>query len=188
MLVKEQTKSSETFTAKNGTQVTIRPVTIKDSKGIVDAVAEIVAEGTFLQKESARTEEEEQQFIQEMKENDNMYVVVDIDGKVSGLARVIRGSLEMKQHTGLFRTWLTSNAQGKGIGKKLMNYTFNWCKTNHLHKLCLTVFASNEIALELYKKAGFVVEGIQKEQVCLKGKYDDEVFMAYFFKSGGENK
>ncbi|MDE5412177.1 GNAT family N-acetyltransferase [Alkalihalobacillus sp. MEB203] len=188
LLLKEKLQTIETFTAKDGTQVTIRPATTKDSKGIVHAVSEIVSEGTFLQKESVRTDKEEKQFIHEMQENGNMYVVVDINGKISGLARVIRSSLEMKKHTGLFRTWLTTDAQGKGIGKKLMAYTLNWCQKEQLHKLCLTVFSSNQIAVDLYEKAGFVVEGVQKEQVCLKGTYDDEVLMAYFFNSGGEKK
>ncbi|OLO42783.1 GNAT family N-acetyltransferase [Alkalihalophilus pseudofirmus] len=188
LLLKELSTTIEQFEAKDGTTVTFRPATIQDSKGIVNAVEEIVAEGTYLQKETVRSVEEERQFINEMKSNENMYIVVDINGKVSGLARVLRGSLEMKKHTGLFRTWLSPDAQGKGIGKKLMSYTLHWCKLNKFHKLCLTVFASNHVAVELYKKVGFVIEGIQKEQVWLNGTFDDEVFMAYFFQSGGEEK
>lgn len=62
-----------------------------------------------------------------------------------------------------------------------MSYTLKWCRLHRLHKLCLTVFSENEAALSLYKKSGFIVEGVQKEQVLSDGKYEDEVLMAYFF-------
>lgn len=45
----------------------------------------------------------------------------------------------------------------------------------------MTVFSENEVPLSLYKKSGFIVEGVQKEQVLSDGKYEDEVLMAYFF-------
>ena len=116
-----------------------------------------------------------------MMKKDNMYAAVEIDGTVYGIARVIRGELKMKRHTGLFRTWLHSKAQGLGIGREIMSYTLKWCRLHRLHKLCLTVFSENEAALSLYKKSGFIVEGVQKEQVLSDGKYEDEVLMAYFF-------
>lgn len=87
----------------------------------------------------------------------------------------------MKRHTGLFRTWLVQSAQGNGIGSELMNYTMKWCRIHQLHKLCLTVFASNGLAHKLYERYGFIQEGVQKEQVKINGLFDNEIFMAYFF-------
>ncbi|WP_088102403.1 GNAT family N-acetyltransferase [Halalkalibacter urbisdiaboli] len=171
-----------TFTAKDESIVTLRPVQKSDAYDITDSVSSIVSNGAFIQKERPRTLEEEYAFIEEMKEKDNMYIVVDVDGSSRGIARVIRGELKMKEHTGLFRTWLHPEAQGKGIGKKLMEYTLEWCRIHQLRKLCLTVFSSNQIAKSLYEKYGFIVEGIQKEQAFLNGEYVDEIFMAYFFK------
>ncbi|ERN54901.1 GNAT family N-acetyltransferase [Alkalihalophilus marmarensis] len=176
-----------TFTAKDDTDVTLRPVQKSDAYDIITSVASIIKEGTYIQKERPRTLNEEHQFIEEMKANDNMYIVVEVNGAARGIARVVRGELEMKKHTGLFRTWLHEDAQGKGIGKKVMEYTFEWCRMHNLHKLCLTVFASNEIAITLYKKYGFVIEGTQKEQAYLNGQYDDELFMAYFFNDQKNN-
>jgi RimJ/RimL family protein N-acetyltransferase len=66
-----------------------------------------------------------------------------------------------------------------------MEYTLKWCQSHNLHKLCLTVFASNEIAKGLYEKAGFVIEGVQKDQVYIDNSFDDEIFMAYFFNKKG---
>lgn len=176
------------FKAKDHTKVTLRPVVEEDANDIISSVSSIIKEGTYIQKERVRTLEEELAFIKHVTTNDHMYMAVDIEGKVKGIARVLRGELVMKQHTGLFRTWLHQDAQGKGIGKKVMEYTLEWCKQHNLHKLCLTVFATNQIAIKLYEKVGFAIEGIQKEQVCLNGVYDDEIFMAYFFTKDREDE
>lgn len=173
---------TQTFTAKDHSTVILRPVHLLDAEEIVQSVESIIQQGSSIQKEKPRTVEEEQAFIQDMVFKDNMYSVVEVNGKVRGIARVIRGELTMKRHTGLFRTWLHEDAQGKGIGKQIMDYTLNWCRLHGLHKLCLTVFASNEIAKHLYEKYGFITEGVQKEQVVLNNEFQDEILMAYFFK------
>lgn len=170
-----------TFEAKNGKMVTIRPAEERDAQQITTAVQEIIEAGQYIQKEAPREIEEEKAFIRSIVKKENMYVVAEVEGEVVGIARVLRGDLQMKHHTGMFRTWLIAKVQGMGIGKKLMEYTLEWCGEQKLHKLCLTVFASNPVAYELYKKAGFHEEGVMKEQACLNGEYVDEIFMAIFF-------
>ncbi|MGE1196323.1 N-acetyltransferase family protein [Priestia megaterium] len=169
------------FKAKDGREVTIRPAQASDAEHITTAVREIIEAEEFIQKDEPRTVEEEQDFIALVEKNNHMYVVAEVEGEVLGIARVLRGEIKMKRHTGLFRTWLISKAQGMGIGKQFMNYTLNWCKENHLHKLSLTVFASNKVAYELYKKVGFEQEGVMKEQAYFNNEYVDEIYMSIFF-------
>lgn len=180
--MKREHELVENIRTKDGGQAVIRPAGPTDAPDIIEAVRVVIDSGVYIQKERPRTLLEERAFIKDMYEKDNMYAAVEIDGKVYGIARVIRGELQMKRHTGLFRTWLHPKAQGLGIGKKIMSYTLKWCRLHQLHKLCLTVFASNEAAFSLYKKNGFVVEGIQKEQIHADGAFDDEVLMAFFFR------
>ncbi|ADU30023.1 GNAT family N-acetyltransferase [Evansella cellulosilytica] len=168
-------------TTKDNSQVILRPAEEKDAFDIIKNVQDIVQEGRYIQKEKVRTVEEEKRFIQQMTAEDHMYTAVEINGEVVGIARLVRGELKMKRHTAIFRTWLSKSAQGKGLGNILMRYTLEWGKKHHLHKICLTVFSSNQIAKKLYDKYGFVVEGIQREQVYIDGEFEDEIFMAYFF-------
>jgi L-amino acid N-acyltransferase YncA len=114
---------SMSFQAKDGSNVTLRPVRIEDASDIISGVEAIVRKGEYLQKESSRSLEEEQAFIEEISRKGNMYTVIEREGKVVGIARVLRGELDMKRHTGVFRTWLMKEAQGKGIGKRIMEYT-----------------------------------------------------------------
>ncbi|WP_404442342.1 GNAT family N-acetyltransferase [Sutcliffiella horikoshii] len=169
------------FTAKDESSVILRPVEESDAKDIVTAVESIIAAGQYIQKDVPRTPEEETLFIRDMKSKENMYIGVERNGRVVGIARVIRGEIQMKRHTGLFRTWLAEEAQGLGIGKKIMDYTDMWCE-QHIRKLSLTVFSSNQVAYQLYKKYGFHEEGNQKEQAFINGEYVDELWMAKFYK------
>ncbi|MCD7033426.1 GNAT family N-acetyltransferase [Metabacillus sp. GX 13764] len=172
---------------KDGRTAILRPAEETDAPFILQAVEEIIRSGVFIQKEQKRTLDKEKEFIREMKEKGNLYAVVELDGKAAGIARVIKGELAMKRHTGLYRTWLSERASGVGFGREILNYTLDWCRNERLHKLCLTVFASNEIAVRLYEKNGFVIEGIQKEQVLLNGRFDDEIYMARFFNKQNKN-
>lgn len=172
----------KSFDAKDGTPVTLRPVRVEDANEIIRGVEYIVRAGEYLQKESPNSLREEQVFIEGVRSKGNMYTAIEIEGKVAGIARVLRGELDMKRHTGVFRTWLMKGAQGKGIGKKIMEYTLEWAKQNELHKVWLTVFSGNEGAIYLYKKYGFVEEGVQKDQVIINGQYQDEIFMACFLR------
>ncbi|MFC0188757.1 GNAT family N-acetyltransferase [Fictibacillus aquaticus] len=168
------------FTAKNGNIVTLRPAKEKDADDIITSVKEIVEAGEYLQKETARSLEEELSFINEMKEKGNMYTVVEVGGKAVGICRIVKSELEMKKHTGNFRTWISSDGQGLGISHEIMSYSINWASENGLYKIWLTVFAENEIAVKVYKKAGFIEEGRQKGQVKINGQLQDEILMAYF--------
>jgi RimJ/RimL family protein N-acetyltransferase len=176
-------KSGETFSfeAKNGDTIILRPVDENDAQDIIMHVETIVKAGRYLQKEEPRTLEEEIKFILETRLKGNMYTAVERNGEVVGIARVLKGELEMKKHTGIFRTWIHPDSQGLGIGKQVMNYTLRWGLTNHLHKLWLTVFSGNEKAVLVYEKSGFIIEGRQKNQVVIDGNFEDEIFMAYFF-------
>jgi RimJ/RimL family protein N-acetyltransferase len=171
----------KTFTAKDGSKGILRPVTKDDAFDITTKVQAIIKNGQYIQKEKVRSLEDEQAFIDEMKQKKNMYTAVEMHNRVVGIARILKDDLKMKEHTGLFRTWLTDEAQGKGIGNQIMEYALEWGQRAKLHKIWLTVFSGNEGATYLYKKYGFVEEGIQKDQVQVNGIYQDEIYMAYFF-------
>jgi RimJ/RimL family protein N-acetyltransferase len=49
--------------------------------------------------------------------------------------------------------------RGRGIGTALLVDAIAWARQRGLHKLSLGVFPSNEPALALYRKLGFVEEG-----------------------------
>jgi len=52
--------------------------------------------------------------------------------------------------------------QQKGIGKEIMNYIINFCKSNNVKYIYLEVAENNQKAINLYKKFGFEVYNIRK--------------------------
>lgn len=70
---------------------------------------------------------------------------------------------------------------GKGYGteamKLLVNFIFN---DMNLNKVKLGTFSFNERAIKSYKKCGFEVEGVLKNEIFKNGKYYDEILMSVF--------
>jgi len=71
--------------------------------------------------------------------------------------------------------------QGKGYGslctKFMIDYAFNEL---NIRKLTLSLLIENYRALTLYKKYGFVQEGLLKDDQFKNGKYHDVILMALF--------
>jgi L-amino acid N-acyltransferase YncA len=87
-------------------------------------------------------------------------VVAVADDQVVGIIHVEAsrhgfGELGMLVH----RDW-----RGRGVGSALLREAIVWARGQGLHKLCLEVFAHNEAAIALYRKAGFVEEGRRARQ------------------------
>ncbi|KPA13051.1 N-acetyltransferase GCN5 [Candidatus Magnetomorum sp. HK-1] len=71
--------------------------------------------------------------------------------------------------------------QGKGMGSDSMKIIFNYAfECLNMRKICLEVPAFNQNAIKLYKKFGFIKEGILKEHLYLNNSYHDIILMRIF--------
>ena len=70
--------------------------------------------------------------------------------------------------------------QGKGFGKKILEYIKLYASEQHKIRIELTVDINNAGAIALYKKTGFEVEGLIKKSYRLSttNDYYDEYLMA----------
>ncbi|QPQ34533.1 MULTISPECIES: GNAT family N-acetyltransferase [unclassified Lysinibacillus] len=71
-----------------------------------------------------------------------------------------------------------SESRGQGVGKALFTHVIAWAQQVELHRLDLTVIASNDVAVHLYKKMGFEIEGVKRHSLCIDGQFVDEYFMS----------
>jgi RimJ/RimL family protein N-acetyltransferase len=68
--------------------------------------------------------------------------------------------------------------RGRGFGSDAMRVLLKYAFTElNLHRVSLNVFAYNSMAIRSYEKAGFVIEGNQREYLNREGKRWDMVFM-----------
>lgn len=83
------------------------------------------------------------------------------------------------RHVGEIEMIVTHEAwRGKGVGRVLMQAMIdladNWLQ---LSRLCLTVWTTNTVAVELYQEFGFALEGTMPGYVFCEGKYLDAHIM-----------
>ena len=81
------------------------------------------------------------------------------------------------------------SARGRGVGTAAARLMLDHCfHKEKLHRIYLRVFASNERAIRSYEKAGFVREGLLREDVCIDGQYRDIIWMAAINPDPGKEK
>lgn len=69
---------------------------------------------------------------------------------------------------------------GQGFGKKMLHEIISFCKTVGILRIELSVAVSNDKAIQLYEKVGFVKEGVLRKYTYLKSKdqFIDEILMS----------
>lgn len=115
-------------------------------------------------------------------------IVAILDNEIIGLIDFSNGHKQRIAHTGDFGMSVNKSARSLGIGKILLKTLIDWAKTtDKIEKINLRVHSDNEIALGLYKKMGFEIEGIQKKDLKYgPGKYVDTVLMGKVLKNISE--
>jgi ribosomal protein S18 acetylase RimI-like enzyme len=109
------------------------------------------------------------------------FVAVSARGKVVGWCDVIPMSRPVQAHRGVFGIGLLPQFRGRGIGTRLIRVALAAARAFGLHRVELTVREHNTGAIELYKKEGFEIEGVQRDAVLVDGVYENVVCMAVVF-------
>jgi len=78
-------------------------------------------------------------------------------GMASGTAPNPTGSVE------LLSMWVAPFARGRGIGEALVTAVLEWAREAQASRVDLAVFESNQRALALYRRCGFVDAGSQPD-------------------------
>lgn len=102
--------------------------------------------------------------------------IVDVDGKAAGSISLFEvDQLARHAEVGIE---LVAEARGRGIGTtaicQLLEFAFVRCNLRRVH---LQAIESNVGAIRAYQKAGFELEGRQREHAWVRGGYEDIVVM-----------
>ena len=110
-----------------------------------------------------------------------VHLVADIDGCPVGVLELVTWPDEPRhRHVGEVNlVAVHPDWAGRGAGRALMEAAIeladDWL---NLRRLSLIVFVDNSVALEMYRRLGFVVEGTMVEYGFKRGKYIDAHVMA----------
>jgi ribosomal protein S18 acetylase RimI-like enzyme len=116
-----------------------------------------------------------------IKRGHPQFVAVSADGEVVGWCDVKPMSRPIQVHRGVFGVGLLPQFRGLGLGTKLTKKALAAARAYGLHRVELTVREHNTGAIELYKREGFEIEGVQRDAVLVDGVYEDVVCMAVVF-------
>jgi ribosomal protein S18 acetylase RimI-like enzyme len=72
--------------------------------------------------------------------------------------------------------------RGQGLGTQLLVQTLQAAREAGLTRVELEVFRTNEVAVGLYRRHGFVQEGIKRKARVIDGVVDDVIGMGLLFE------
>lgn len=85
-----------------------------------------------------------------------------------------------KSHCSEFVVFVDPNFRRKGVAELLLKNAINYLKEKGFLRIELSVFSDNKSAIKLYKKLGFVKEGVRKNALKRNNDFFDEILMAKF--------
>jgi ribosomal protein S18 acetylase RimI-like enzyme len=162
--------------------IEIVPITQDHIDGFHRALDIVARERRYLAFLEAPPTEATRAFVLDnIKRGHPQFVAVSADGDVVGWCDVTPMSRPSQAHRGVFGVGLLPQFRGQGIGTKLTKKALAAARAFGLHRVELTVREHNTGAIELYKKQGFEIEGVQRDAVLVDGVYEDVVCMAVVF-------
>lgn len=125
------------------------------------------------------TLEEEEKMIQSKAEADNqLFLCAFIEGELVGNLSFNSASRLRVRHTGEFGVSVLRAYWGLGIATELLHYLLEWAKAGQIiRKINLRVRSDHHAAIGLYRKFGFIQEGMETRGLLIAGEFYDFIHM-----------
>ena len=171
----------KTFAAKDGSEIMIRPAQPDDSCAIIDTVRSNANERSYvLMEQYGKDSASEREYINGLDSTRSLLIVASAGDEVVGCLAALQADAGMRPetahilHIGLH---LKEKFRGLGIGANLLNYSVEWAAEQGYKKIEANIFTTNQRSLSMFKKAGFVEEGVRKNRIRMGRDFISEVLM-----------
>ena len=177
------------YKLKTGEKVIIRTAVLDDAKDLLENAHIILAEDLFNIRtidEFEMTVEKECEWIRQHIDHPAQIVIVaEVGGSMVGMLNFKNDPHKRLTHVGSLSMSVRPEFRRKGVGTALLQSVIDWAKENPvIEKVAFGVFATNQPAIGLYKKMGFLQEGREIRAVKIAdGKYVDMILMYSFVKN-----
>lgn len=168
---------------RDGKPCILRSPKPQEAEEMLDYLQETAGETYFMVRypdEVNRSLDEEIEYLEKQMHSERSFLLAAyVDGRLAGNVGLnsIGGSRKMRHRASMGIAVRKAYWQ-QGIGSILMTETLRLAKALGYEQLELGVFADNERAMRLYRKAGFEAWGITKRAFRLDdGTYRDEIVM-----------
>lgn len=180
--------TNQVFRARNGQTFAIRKATADDAGALLAYARAVAAETEFFvlaPDEFPSTAEQERQWIQgHLNHPGKLLLLAQAEGAIIGNVSFAVGPVRRIAHRGNFGIAVVQAWRGQGVGTALLEMLLAWAAASPtVEKVGLEVFSTNHAAIRLYRRLGFVEEGLRPRDVKLgPGRYADALMMYKFVK------
>jgi ribosomal protein S18 acetylase RimI-like enzyme len=160
--------------------VEFQPVHEELIASLRDAVGAVAEERLYLLAVSAFSMDETRDFVRMLLDGGGIQFVAVSDSRVVGWCDVVQNRFEGTRHGGTLGMGVVREFRHRGIGSELLRRTLDAAKLKEIERVELEVFSSNQGAIELYERSGFLREGCKRRARILDDLETDIVLMAKF--------
>lgn len=159
----------------------IRRLIDTDAKEFYNCLKIIDSETDFMMFEPDERVWNEEKIVKNLEDENNLFLGAIENGKIVGFLSAQRGAFRRIRHTAYVVIGIQKNYCNRKIGTQLFEMLDDWAIKNGIIRLELTVECENKLAIKLYEKSGFAIEGIKKKTIYINGKYVDKYMMSKIF-------
>ncbi|SDD68907.1 Protein N-acetyltransferase, RimJ/RimL family [Terribacillus halophilus] len=168
---------------KNERKLLIREAELKDAAALAQLRLKTDGETEYMDREEGEgylsSKDFEELIETDQKETKNLCLVAYVDEEIVGYCRCEGNKLKRLSHQVTFGIAILKDYWGLGIGRRMLEMVITWSEEKKIHKINLSVLASNKRAITLYQTYGFIIEGCLKDDKRLSdGEFYDTLLMA----------
>ena len=170
----------------SGRIVTIRSAISLDAPSIIDFMKTVLigADWSVTQSHEVDTRvEKEAEWIENHRSSPGKLILMaESDREMIAMLHFANGIRERNCHVGTLGMSVLKDWRRQGLGQALIHALLEWARENPLiEKVSLVVFSTNDPAIRLYRRMGFIEEGRQKMEYRLpENRYVDGILMYQF--------
>lgn len=170
------------ITLKSGETLILRQPIEEDAMNMIEYLNIVGGESDnllFGKDEFRLSVEQEKEYIKKIHQDPNMLMLLGIiNNTVVSIAEIRSLGRKRIAHNSEVAISVIKEYWGIGVGSAVMEELISFAKEHEVIKnISLSVKASNERAIKLYERFGFLQVGSHKDYFNINGEYDDEYIM-----------
>lgn len=163
---------------ENTLNIVYREPELEDAKKIVDFYNYVGGETTFLSFEKNEYPMDEagqkEDIISTKKQPASIMILAMDKDEIAGIGTIHSGNKIKARHQGELGIVVAKKYQAKGIGTEMIRQLIDFCKGNGITtRIQLDTRCDNGVAVKLYERFGFEIEGRLKNTTLINGEYFD---------------
>ena len=176
--------NSVSFPLRNKKVILVRAMTVQDANVYYEFIDQIALDSTntlqYIGRKRKTYNELDAQFTSDSLDNSTLNVGAFDQVKLVGQLRLRMPHSDHPwfQHLAQFGLMIIKDYWGQGIGKELLAIQESFARSIGITRIEATVRSENERGINLYKRAGYKIEGTRMQAARIDGKYLDEYYIA----------